>query len=338
MAISLVSFNSTSKGRTLRGYSDIHLSSIGSVASTTLLPTSLRTRMIKEFNSLTPTEQRRVYDIILAKLRNATVLDSSKESHNLEMIIALSYFKIIECSDHSKDYDTIIDWADLSNTFPDAAYLEEQHLKTTDCPRGITTYHLTEAGEDVTMNTAVDLNGTPMSEERINDIVNLVYNRRKILLPANKQAMDIIYENVIPDGMLNRYFAYPAAAILHQMRIELQFHAQLGAMNIMTQAQKEFSILMYTRKVQNRVMDIYDTYLQMLLQGPRLSSGSAETSLTACLADSLRTTYSMESKTFPATVCQQSYTDISAIRAVGSTSPSNVVATLNRTISKFTRE
>ena len=47
----------------------------------------------------------------------------------------------------------------------------------------------------------------------------------------------------------------------------------------------------------------------------------------------------MESMNLPATVSQQSYTDmISAIRAVGSTSPSNVVATLNRTISKFTRE
>jgi hypothetical protein len=47
----------------------------------------------------------------------------------------------------------------------------------------------------------------------------------------------------------------------------------------------------------------------------------------------------MESKTLPATVSQQSYTDmISAIRAVGSNSLLNVVATLNRTISKFTRE
>jgi len=40
----------------------------------------------------------------------------------------------------------------------------------------------------------------------------------------------------IPEGMRNRFFQFPAAVILHQMRIELQFNSQLGAMDVMTRA------------------------------------------------------------------------------------------------------
>ena len=80
----------------------------------------------------------------------------------------------------------------------------------------------------------------------------------------------------------------------------------------------------------------------MLLQGSQLSPGTAEQSLTNCLADSMRTTFSLESKNLPATVSQQGYTAsmdmINAIRLVASQKPETVVAKLNWAVSKSTRE
>ncbi len=98
----------------------------------------------------------------------------------------------------------------------------------------------------------------------------------------------------------------------------------------MTRAQKDFAVLVINRQIQNRVLSAFDTNLQMLLQGSQLSPGTAEQSLTHCLADSMRTTFSLESKNLPATVSQQGYTDmINAIRLVASQKPENIVAKLN---------
>ena len=68
------------------------------------------------------------------------------------------------------------------------------------------------------------------------------------------------------------------------MRIELQLNSQLGAMDVMTRAQKDFAVLFINRQIQNRVLSAFDTNLQML-QGSQLSPGTAEQSLTNCLAE-----------------------------------------------------
>ncbi len=76
----------------------------------------------------------------------------------------------------------------------------------------------------------------------------------------------------------------------------------LGSMDVMTRAQVDFFILVTTREIQNQVMAAYDIRLQMLLQGSQLSTGTVEQSLTNCLADSMRTTFSILSKDLPSTV------------------------------------
>ena len=81
------------------------------------------------------------------------------------------------------------------------------------------------------------------------------------------------------------------------MMLEMQVPSQaLGSMDVMTRAQEEFSVLINPRKIQNQVMSAYDIRLQRLLQGSQLSTGTAEQSLTNCMADSLRTTFSIQNK------------------------------------------
>ena len=107
----------------------------------------------------------------------------------------------------------------------------------------------------------------------------------------------------------------------------------------MTRAQNEFSVLICDRKTQNRVMTAYDIHLQMLVQGTQLTPGMAESSLTGCLADALRTTFSVQSKDFPTTVNTQAYTDmINRIKLAGAQPSSNIVETLNNILSKHIRE
>ena len=148
------------------------------------------------------------------------------------------------------------------------------------------------------------MDGTPMTERKINDIITTIYDAEPRLLSANSKALDIIKKHTNPAGMMNRHYVFQAAAILHQMNpIEMQIAAQaLGSMDVMTHEQEGFSLLVTTRKIQNQVMAAYDIRLQMLLQGSRHSTGTAEQSLTNCMADSLRTTFSIQNKNLPPTV------------------------------------
>ena len=110
-------------------------------------------------------------------------------------------------------------------------------------------------------------------------------------------------------------------------------------MYVLTREQKDFALLVINRQIQNRVLSAFDTNLQMLLQGSQLSPGTAKQSLTNCLADSMRTTFSLENKNLPATVSQQGYTDmINAIRLVASQKPENIVAKFNWVMSKFKKK
>jgi hypothetical protein len=77
----------------------------------------------------------------------------------------------------------------------------------------------------------------------------------------------------------------------------------------------------------------------MLLQWSQLSTGTAEQSLTKCMADSLRTTFSIQRKNLPPTVSSQSYTDMINRIKLAATQPSeNIVETLNNIMSKCIRE
>ncbi len=105
-------------------------------------------------------------------------------------------------------------------------------------------------------------------ESKINDIITTIYDGEHILLPANAKALEIIKKRTNPAGMMNRYYVFQSAAVLHQMMLEMQVTSQaLGSMDVMTHAQEDFWVLITTRKIQNQIMSAYDIRLQMLLQG-----------------------------------------------------------------------
>jgi len=199
----------------------------------------------------------------------------------------------------------------LGHLLTDANYFTKMQMDTANFPRGQTAYRIVEIEEDVTINAVVEMDGTPMLESKINDIITTIYDGEHILLPANAKALEIIKKRTNPAGMMNRHYVFQSSAILHQMMLEMQVPSQaLGSMDVMTRAQEEFSVLINPRKIQNQVMSAYDIRLQMLLQGSQLSTGTAEQSLTNCMADSLRTTFSIHNKNLPPTVSTQSYTDM----------------------------
>ena len=68
--------------------------------------------MIKEFTSLEPVEQRRIYDIILSEFRTTTLVDRNKRFYNLEAVIALSFCEIYQFVEFTIDFS--VDWSNLS--------------------------------------------------------------------------------------------------------------------------------------------------------------------------------------------------------------------------------
>jgi hypothetical protein len=164
------------------------------------------------------------------------------------------------------------------------------------------------------------MDGTPMTERRVNNIVTTIYDSERRLLAANAKVFEIVKKHTNPAGMTNRRYVYQGAAILHQMRVKMQISAQAhGSMDVMTHAQNDFSHLVTTRKIQNQVLESFDICREMLLQGSQLSAGTVDQSLTNCLADTMRTIFSIQSKNLPPTVNTQAYSDmISRIKAAAS--------------------
>jgi len=190
-------------------------------------------------------------------------------------------------------------------------------METANFPRGQTTYQIVDIEEDVRINTVVEMDGTPMVERKINDIITTIYDGEHILLPAYAKALEIIKKRTNPAGMMNRHYVFQSAAILQQMKLEMQVTSQaLGSMDVMTHAQEDFSVLITTRKIQNQVMSAYDIRLKMLLQGSQLSTGTAEQSLTNCMVDSLRTAFSIQNRNLPPTVSAMSCYGIEAIKFI----------------------
>ena len=164
-----------------------------------------------------------------------------------------------------------MNWMNLGQLLTDTEYYAKMQMDTN---------QIVDIEEDVTINTVVEMDGTPMLESKINDIITTIYDEEHILLPANSKALEIIKKHTNPDGMMNGHYVFQSAAILHQMMLEMQVISQaLGSMDIMTHAQEDFSVLITTRKIQNQVMSAYDIRLQRLLQGSQLSTGKAEQSL-----------------------------------------------------------
>ena len=79
-------------------------------------------------------------------------------------------------------------------------------MDTANFPRGQSTYHIVDVEEDVTINTVVEMDGTPMLESKINDIITTIYDGEHILLPANSKALEIIKKHTNPAGMMNRHY------------------------------------------------------------------------------------------------------------------------------------
>ena len=234
--------------------------------------------MLTEFTSLTGVDQRQVFDEIISDLRSTVLLDENKIPHNMEVIVTLGLCKILQSTDHTRKYS--INWRNLGHLLTDAEYFTKMHMDTANFPRGQTTYRIVDIEEDVTINTVVEMDGTPMLESKINDIITTIYDGEHILLPANAKALEIIKKRTNPAGMMNRHYVFQSSAILHQMMLEMQVPSQaLGSMDVMTRAQEDFSVLINPRKIQNQAMSAYDIRLQRLLQGSQLSTGTAEQSL-----------------------------------------------------------
>jgi hypothetical protein len=198
--------------------------------------------MFTEFTSLTGVEQRKVFDAVISECRSTVLLDENKIPFNLEPIIALSMCKIQQSSDHTRTF--VIDWSHLEYLLTDAEYFGKLLMDTSSFPRGVTTYHLDDVDHDITMSTEVEMDATPMTERRINNIVTTIYDSEHRLLSPNSKALEIIKKHTNPAGTINRRYVHQGAAILHQMNIEMQISAQaLGSMDVMTRAQEDFSLL-----------------------------------------------------------------------------------------------
>ncbi len=142
-----------------------------------------------------------------------------------------------------------------------------------------------------------------MTERRLNDIVTTIYDSENRLLAANAKVLEIIKKQTNPAGMTNRRYVHQGDAILHLMRVEMQISAfAAGSMDVKARAQDDFSHLVTTRKIQNQVMEAFDIRREMLLQWTQLSAGTVYRLLTNCLADTMRTIYSIRSTNLPPTV------------------------------------
>ena len=291
--------------------------------------------MFTELTSLTAVEQRKVYDAIVSECRSTMLLDEHKIPYNMEAIIALSMCKIEQTSDHTKTFS--IDWSRLEYLLTDAEYFGKLQMDVSSFPRGVTTYHLEDVDHDITISTVVEMDGTPMTERRLNNIVNTIYDSENRLLAANAKVLEIIKKHTNPAGMTNRQYVHQGAAILHLMRVELQITAQaVGSMDVMKRAQEDFSHLVTTRKIQNQVMEAFDIRREMLLQGTQLSAATVDRSLTNCLSDTMRTIFSIQSSKLPPTVNQQAYTEmINRIKAAAAQPSDNIVETVNHILSNL---
>ena len=59
----------------------------------------------------------------------------------------------------------------------DAEYFDKMQMDAANFPRGQTTYHIDDVEEDITINTVVEMDGTPMLESKLNDIITTIYMR-----------------------------------------------------------------------------------------------------------------------------------------------------------------
>ena len=209
--------------------------------------------MLTEYTSLSVFEQLKAFDEVIADLRNTVVFDNRKNPFNLEAINALSRCKIPQSTEHTKKYE--IDWRHLENLLIDAEYLEKMQMDTGSFPRGQTAYNIDDVEEEILINTVIEMDGTLMSERKINDLTTTIFDAEHMLQIMNAKALEIIKKHTNPAGMMNRHYVYQSAAILHHMQIEMQVTSQAtGSMDVMTRAQEEFSVLICDRKTQNRVM------------------------------------------------------------------------------------
>ena len=128
--------------------------------------------MFTEFTSLTAVEQCKVYDAIISDCRSTLLLDENKVPYNMEPIIALSMCKIQQTSDRTKTFS--IDWSHLEYLLTDAEYFGKLQMDVSSFPRGVTTYHLEDVDHDITISTVVEMDGTPMTERKINNIVTTI--------------------------------------------------------------------------------------------------------------------------------------------------------------------
>ena len=86
----------------------------------------------------------------------------------------------------------------MGHLLTDANYFTKVQMDTANFPRGQTAYRIVEIEEDVTINTVVEMDGTPMLESKINDIITTIYDGEHILLPANAKALEIIKKRTNP--------------------------------------------------------------------------------------------------------------------------------------------
>ena len=146
--------------------------------------------MLTEFTSLTGVEQRKIFDEIISECRTTVLLDDRKRPFNLEAIIALAKCKILQSTEHTRKH--AIDWRHLENLLINAEYLEKMQMDAGLFPRGQTAYNIDDVEEEILINTVIEMDGTPMSKRKINNIITTIFDAEHMLLTANAKALEII--------------------------------------------------------------------------------------------------------------------------------------------------
>jgi hypothetical protein len=134
----------------------------------------------------------------------------------------------------TKDADGVLllDWDNLATLLPDRAYWKKLHIDLTSFPpEGREDYKIEGVGT-VNLSIVVNMDGTRMLSERINKIVKQLYEMKDVLIPMAARALEVITKFTDVEGLTNRYYMCPAAAIIQNMAIERQITSEKGMIAI----------------------------------------------------------------------------------------------------------
>ena len=85
----------------------------------------------------------------------------------------------------------------------------------------------------MTIYTGVNMDDSLIDNEQANNMIRVVYSRRRDLLVANQKALEVIHKRSDPTGLWDRDVTFPAQAILQWMQVEMRIATKCGTVGIM---------------------------------------------------------------------------------------------------------